>query len=375
MFRFAFGAGTNCNSFDGIAFDSIAIGNAPPVSGSFSYLCVDSNTVAFSATTGLCSNNVLWNFNDPASGAANTSSSINPTHIFSTAGTHTISLILNGPCNAPDTITQTFNCTSSVCNLIVAVHAQNGLCGNTGSMTATATGAGSTYIYSWSNGDSSQSITGLTPGTYSVTVSALPGCTATDSATIIGSTNILNVTHTTQNGTCGGLGSIKTQITGGSSSYSYTWSNGATTQNLTGLNDGIYSVTVSTAEGCSGTDSAIITNATGTGSITISPHSVTIGLGQTTVLTAVSENTNGVFIWSPLDDINCDTCSTIVVGPPATVMYHVSVAGSNGCLVNDSTLDRSLRPPVRQRMARFGRAFDQLPTPGHRPAVTRSDND
>ena len=43
-------------------------------------------------------------------------------------------------------------------------------------------------------------------------------------------------------------------------------------------------------------------------------------------------------MWSPLDDISCDTCGTITVGPPATILYSVMTTDSNGCVVNDSAL-------------------------------------
>jgi hypothetical protein len=45
-------------------------------------------------------------------------------------------------------------------------------------------------------------------------------------------------------------GSIDLSVSGGTTAYSYSWSNGATTQDITGLAPGIYTVTVTDANGC-----------------------------------------------------------------------------------------------------------------------------
>jgi gliding motility-associated-like protein len=81
------------------------------------------NTTQFSIqnTTGISS--ITWNFNDPSSGVDNTSTSLSPTHLFSTAGTYNISSIVNFACGA-DTIYKTIsiiNCDSILrpCQLFI----------------------------------------------------------------------------------------------------------------------------------------------------------------------------------------------------------------------------------------------------------------
>jgi len=49
----------------------------------------------------------------------------------------------------------------------------------------------------------------------------------------------------------GSTGSIDLSVTGGSGSYTYLWSNGATTQDISGLSAGTYSVVVTESNGCS----------------------------------------------------------------------------------------------------------------------------
>lgn len=76
-----------------------------------------------------------------------------------------------------------------------------------------------------------------------------------DTKTISGYINITaapSISETLNNLSCNGAndGSITLNISGGSSPYSYAWSNGATSKNISNLNDGNYSVTVTDNNGC-----------------------------------------------------------------------------------------------------------------------------
>jgi hypothetical protein len=56
--------------------------------------------------------------------------------------------------------------------------------GNDGTATATPSGGTSPYTYAWSNGQATQTATGLAAGNYTVTVTDANGCTGTASATV-----------------------------------------------------------------------------------------------------------------------------------------------------------------------------------------------
>jgi hypothetical protein len=141
------------------------------------------------------------------------------------------------------------------CNIQVNGTVNNVNCkgGNTGSIVLTVTGNTGNVTYQWSNGATTQNLTGLAAGTYTVTVTdnGTANCTATKTFTItepsaisvIGVTS--NVTQTGANN-----GSITLTVTGGTPPYTFQWSNGAMTQNLTGLAAGTYTVTVTDARGC-----------------------------------------------------------------------------------------------------------------------------
>jgi hypothetical protein len=112
------------------------------------------------------------------------------------------------------------------------------------------TGGYSPYSYSWSNGATSSSINGLATGNYSVTVTDSRGCSTTYSVNITQPTEIL-LSETHVNASCAGAnGSIDLTVSGGTPAYTYSWSNGATTQDLVNVAGGIYSVTVTDSKGC-----------------------------------------------------------------------------------------------------------------------------
>jgi len=137
------------------------------------------------------------------------------------------------------------------CSLTTANTAANTTCGaNNGSVSTSLTG---TYL--WSNGATTQAINNVAAGAYSVTVTA-NGCTATATSTVAVST-ALSTTNTAANTTCGANnGSVFTSLTG-----TYLWSNGATTQVISNVAAGAYSVTV-TSGGCTATASSTVNAST-----------------------------------------------------------------------------------------------------------------
>lgn len=119
------------------------------------------------------------------------------------------------------------------------------------------------YTYQWDDPatQTTQSPTGLAPGTYSVTVTDSNGCTAVGSVTIGSAGSNLNVTISSVNVGCNNLGSADANVTNGSGNYTYLWSNGGTTASIGDLNEGNYTVSVTdVASQCVGTAMVTITN-------------------------------------------------------------------------------------------------------------------
>jgi len=131
---------------------------------------------------------------------------------------------------------------------------------NTGSISLSLVGGVSPYHYSWSNGSTTAILSNLAAGSYTVTVVDAHSVTATYTI-VMAEPFQLNASTTTANASHHGSndGYINLTVDGGTPSYSYDWSNGATSENLTGLAAGTYTVTVTDAEGCTTTTSKTIT--------------------------------------------------------------------------------------------------------------------
>jgi large repetitive protein len=128
------------------------------------------------------------------------------------------------------------------------------LCYGQSNGTATASGNGGTSPYAyywWLDGSSDSTITGLSAGTYTVTVADNTGCYVYDSVSVTAPTEIA-LTGSTTATTCGYSNGSATVIpTGGAGNYTYSWTPaGGTSDTATNLLAGNYTVTVTDANGC-----------------------------------------------------------------------------------------------------------------------------
>src|SRR5690606_36108781 len=120
-----------------------------------------------------------------------------------------------------------------------------------GSLTVTATGGTEPYTYLWSNGETTQTITDLAAGDYSVVVTDANGCEAEATYTVGTADVTITLEGTPTAAMCiAENGSLTVTATGGTEPYTYLWSNGETTQTITDLAAGDYSVVVTDANGC-----------------------------------------------------------------------------------------------------------------------------
>jgi hypothetical protein len=196
-----------------------------------------------------------WTRNSPA--GSNSGAGTNITGLA--AGTYVVTVTDSSTCG----ITYTQAITEP--NLLtVSNTASNYPCfGGNGAINLTVSGGTPGYIYSWSDLPGSpdpKNRSGLLAGPYTVTVTDSKSCTASSSANVTGPTSALSITAAKTDVSCnaGNDGTITLTVTGGSPTYSFNWSNGDTTKDLTGLIAGTYYVTVTDSNGCKETQSITI---------------------------------------------------------------------------------------------------------------------
>ena len=125
-----------------------------------------------------------------------------------------------------------------------------------GSITLNPVGGFGGYTFAWSDGSTSNSISGLAPGTYDVTVTDQFNCATTGSYTIgtLCPTDLgLNITNNPTIGDGTTDGSIQVEATNGVAPYTYSWDNGLTADYAFNLAAGDYTIVVTDANGCSET--------------------------------------------------------------------------------------------------------------------------
>ena len=183
LFRFAFGAGTICNSYDGFAVDDIWIGDAPQIAASFTYTCAGNNKVDFTNTSSNCPDSYTWDFGDPASGVNNASTAANPSHTFSGPGEYTVTLTANRAVSAPSTVTRKVIIISAQTDMLAPADCQS----NTGgSLSVSVTGTSLPLNVAWNTSPAQTTAiaTNLGAGIYSVTISGTDVCPVTASGEV-----------------------------------------------------------------------------------------------------------------------------------------------------------------------------------------------
>ncbi len=125
-------------------------------------------------------------------------------------------------------------------------------------------GGSVTYTYLWSNGATTEDISGIVSGTYSVTVTDFNGCTEFTSFTVAQPLVPIAIVTNPKDALCtgGNDGWITSQVSGGTSPYTYMWSNGETTNDIYNLPAGNYTLTITDAQGCTAFSGAVVSEPT-----------------------------------------------------------------------------------------------------------------
>ncbi len=205
-----------------------------------------------------------------------------------------------------------------------------------GKATVGAMGGVPPYVYLWSNNNTTASSSGLTPGAYTVSVTDSKGCSATLSFIIYEPQADLSLTVDKYSDVgCfnGNTGEISITATGGTSPYSFNWSNGATSSAIKNISAGQYVAWVTDSNGCmdSLTKSIFQPSSALNSTTNVFRNVKCFGDNSGSVHVNVKGGTSPYeYLWN-----TGDTKSTIFNLKPG--IYNVKVTDSNGCSVTDST--------------------------------------
>ena len=250
------------------------------------------------------------------------------------AGTYTINATDANSCASTTTVLIT-QPTASLSGVISNTIAPG--CGlSNGSASVTASGGTPTYSYNWSpNGGTTPSVSNLSSGNSTVTVTDAKGCTTSLVVTLtsLSGPTVSVVSQASVACLGGNTGTATVNSSGGSGPYTYTWSPG----NLTGatqtsLSAGIYTITVKDANQCTGTETLSIIQPTAgvTGTISTTPTGCGTSVGSATV-TANGGTPAYTYSWGPTAGAGT-SISGLAAGS-----YSVIITDSKGCKVTVNT--------------------------------------
>jgi hypothetical protein len=211
-----------------------------------------------------------------------------------------------------------------------------------GKITITGVTGSPPYTYNWSTSATGTTVTGLTSGTYSVSVTDSYGCVTTRSATIVDVPQVGLGTFTAVEPTCFAAdGSLTIQITGGTAPYYYSASTGdiqiqyGTSWTVSGLSPGNYAIQVTDAALCTFVAGTVLTSPQGITSINISSIGSTCSSNGGSIQVSVFGGTSPylyTIIYPNGNTTNvANNLTTQIFSNLASGTYSVAVQDASGC--------------------------------------------
>ncbi len=250
------------------------------------------------------------------------------------AGSYTVSVDDD---NSTCSVTNTFLVTQPAVLVVTNDSFTNVKCNGTatGAVYVSVSGGTTPFGFNWSNSAQTEDLTAIAIGSYSTTVTDANGCTASSAAVVLTEPSVLVLTYdSATNNLCSGQtnGAVYTTISGGTAPYSPVWSNGTTTDDITGLANGTYNLTVTDANSCTVTPvSGTVTSGPAVVATLDSVDNVScFGLTNGAVYTTVSGGTGALTVtWS-------NTNTTADITGLAAGTYTATVTDANSCSVSVS---------------------------------------
>ncbi len=199
---------------------------------------------------------------------------------------------------------------------------------NDGLLTASAQFGQQPYSYTWSTGDETQVVERVEPGLYEVTVMDALGCVDTAHALVQTDFDV-DVSGSALLCGPGPTSQLNIAAMGGTGPYEYFWNTGDSSPEMSNLNEGVYTVTITDAGGCKTVEKVEILQSDF--SISVIPRDVLChgdSTGSVLVQTSGGEPPYQI-LWSTGD-------TTDLIEDLAAGTYSVSVTDDNGCQLSES---------------------------------------
>ncbi len=244
------------------------------------------------------------------------------------AGRYIVTILDSKSCSIKDTsdITQPTAITATKTVTNVACFGTS-----TGSVTLTPSGGTAPYTYTWSSGETTKDLASKAAGRYIVTILDSKSCSIKDTSDITQPTAI-SATRTVTNVSCGQTtGSVALSVTGGSAPYTYSWSSGETSKDITNKAAGRYIVTILDSKSCSIKDTAFILEPVAmTTTKTVVNNNCFGQTNGSVTLTVAGGTAPYTYSWS-----SGETSKDITNKP--TGRYIVSILDAQSCTLKDTT--------------------------------------
>ncbi len=239
------------------------------------------------------------------------------------AGTYTATVTDGNSCTSTEVVTIT---QPSAISLLAS--STNVTCNgdNNGTASAFGNGGGGGFSYAWSNGMFGQSISNLTPGTYTVTATDGNNCTQTESTSVTQPTPII-LTTTSSNINCNGEnnGTASAFGSGGASGFSYAWSNGLNGQTISNLTAGTYTVTATDINNCFEVQTVNLIEPSAI-TVNILPTNISCNGANDASATAMGNGGTGSFTYTWSNGMSGQTISNLSAGT-----YTATATDVNNC--------------------------------------------
>ena len=223
------------------------------------------------------------------------------------------------------------------------------LCNNdcNGSITVVPVGGTLPFTYLWSPGNATTaSISGQCSGTYTVVVTDANGCTSSLTITLINPTPIIISNVLITNSSCNTVndGAIDITVSGGTGTLTYLWSpGGATTQDISNILSGTYSVLVTDVNGCTTSTSVVVTATTTV--IALAGTDTATCLGSAFTFDGSGSTNASTFQWYEIPSMtNLGTNPTITVNPATAATYTYILIVTNGACSDTDTVSLVVNP-------------------------------